>query len=147
MGRPGRCVRTRIALGAAALFPSALQAQTSMCSTSISGTFSVGVFCQPTAGTAANIGTLTGTTFNTTAGASIRATTSAANATATVAGTTIINQPAAAANGVTAQVTGTVTAGNAAAILDGGTTSITMQGAGLDGVGVINLSPAVRRLP
>ncbi len=141
MGRPGRCVRTRIALGAAALFPTALQAQTSMCSTSISGTFSAGVFCQPAAGTAANIGTLTGTTFNTSTGASIRATASAANATATVAGTTITNQPATAANGVTAQVTGTATAGNAAAIFDGGITSITMQGAGLDGVGVVNVSP------
>ncbi len=99
----------------------------------------VSVSCAPAAtGTAATVTTATGTTVATPSGSSIRAAAKGADASVSLAGTTVTNSGAAGAVGVQAQVTAGV--GNASVVFDAGVNTITMQGSSQDGVGLSNVS-------
>lgn len=119
--------------GTLALASLEVRAQTA-CGTIASGTYTA-LSCTPASGNAV-METVSGTTFNTSAGASLRAAAKAANASVTLTGTTITNSTATAASGVASQVS--IGPGDASVTFNGGTSAITMQGAGVDGVAITN---------
>ncbi|MGC1333542.1 autotransporter outer membrane beta-barrel domain-containing protein, partial [Pseudomonas sp.] len=94
--------------------------------------------CTPTAGNEASLTTLAGTTIGTTAGVSVLARATNANAGITLNGTTVTSTPPSALNAVLAQVLGLVTPGTASVQVGSGSNLVQLIGAGQDGIGVSN---------